>query len=269
MSKKQTVSNTDRLAMAEDHNDAALIAAEILMGADTAFDSAALVFNAWHDATAEANQTGRRWGHTVNMLIVDGHAEAKGLNTTEKIAGFFGMSADTLRAQRLTAALAPIMDTLGLGGTDGFYWSREFVKGLKELNGTGDLRLVNPETFCLYADADEATLMKDLPNTVRRLSMMAECLGNGMLEVAAAKAAAEADRGGFETIEAKNAIEAEVAEDAAEEAAIESAKSPMEKALEAIAKASKMVNALEGEERKIAADAGKAAFTKAGLEANA
>jgi len=255
-----------RLTLAENIEQANIAEADFRMEATAKLATLDGAYGELASAQSEYESRGVAFGESLNAFINDGFHIVLDLNTNGKIAAHFGCSEDQIRAMRLTAALLPLMQALGLPGTDGFYWGREIVKGLKETNETGDDRKVKPELYAgVTGDTSEETLLEAYPNTVRRLMMMAECLNDGMLEIEAARAAASADRGGFESVADQQAEQAASQEDA-EEA---STKSPYEKALEAISRASKLVNALEGDERKAAIDAGKSAFTKAGLEANA
>ncbi len=146
-------------------------------------------------AETDAQAEGLTFGKHLNEFMGE-HADTLKMSL-EDIAARFGIGADKMRSMRLAASIRPFLQTLGLDDVDSYSWARYVVAGLKEVNEKGDSRLVNADLFC---SVDPSNVERDLPNTARRLSLFSDALGRGHEPVKAAKIAAQADRGDFETV---------------------------------------------------------------------
>tara|TARA_B100000700_G_scaffold325762_1_gene435406 strand:- start:15677 stop:16465 length:789 start_codon:yes stop_codon:yes gene_type:complete len=250
------------------HKDAADIAAkaeqvriEMEHDAHNAYQTLQTDAVSFLNADTVAQQEGVAFGFNLNVFMAD-HADVLGL-TLEDIAATLGTSADRLRSCRLAAGLRPFLGRLDLDDVDSYSWARIIVSGLKEQNEKGDSRNVTPDMF--HA-ADLEHIERDFPNTCRRLGLFGEAMTRGHLPVKAARIARDADRADFDTVADMVEAKAEARADAAEAS---TAKTDFDRALEAIAKASKIIAGLEGEERDAAIKAAKAAFTVKAIKAAA
>ncbi len=191
------------------------------------------------EADTIAQSEGLAFGKHLNEFMGE-HADTI-KKTLEDIAFDFGIGADKMRAMRLAASIRPFLKALGLDDVDSYSWARYVVSGLKEVNEKGDSRLVNADLFC---SVDPSNVERDLPNTVRRLSLFADALRRHE-PVKAARIAAQADRGDFETVADMEEAKAEAKADAAE---AKSEKTPEQKVHERKASLYKACAEIEDDE---------------------